>query len=90
MTGANGQLGKELRLLAREHTDIDFFFQSREDMPLENFEMIRTVFGVIKPDVFINCAAYTNVDKAESEKEIAELTETARASKPQKIVKLKK
>jgi dTDP-4-dehydrorhamnose reductase len=71
VTGANGQLGKELRLLARGHTDIDFFFQSREDMPLENFEMIRTVFGVIKPDVFINCAAYTNVDKAETEKELA-------------------
>lgn len=71
VTGANGQLGKELRELACDHPDVEFFFQSREDLPLENFEMIRTVFGVIKPDVFINCGAYTNVDKAETEKELA-------------------
>jgi dTDP-4-dehydrorhamnose reductase len=71
VTGANGQLGKEIRDLARDLHDIEFFFQAREDMPLENFEMIRTVFHTVKPDVLINCAAYTAVDKAESEREIA-------------------
>lgn len=71
ITGANGQLGKEIRDLACEHKDVEFIFQSREDMPLENFEMIRTVFHVVKPDVLINCAAYTAVDRAESEKEPA-------------------
>jgi dTDP-4-dehydrorhamnose reductase len=69
VTGANGQLGKEIRELACDHPDDEFFFQSREDMPLENFEMIRTVFHLLKPDLLINCAAYTAVDKAETEKE---------------------
>ena len=71
VTGANGQLGKEIRDQACDHPDYEFFFQSREDMPLENFEMIRTVFHLVKPDIFINCAAFTAVDKAESEKDHA-------------------
>lgn len=71
VTGANGQVGRELRELAGLHPDITFHFQGREDMPLTNFEMIRTVFHALQPDVFINCAAYTAVDQAEQEKEIA-------------------
>jgi dTDP-4-dehydrorhamnose reductase len=71
VTGANGQLGKEIRGLSGTLEDIQFFFQSREDMPLANFDMIRTVFGLVKPDVLINCAAFTAVDRAESERTLA-------------------
>ena len=71
VTGANGQLGKEIRALAANAGGGEFLFQSREDMPLENFDMIRTVFRVIKPDILINCAAYTAVDRAESERTLA-------------------
>ena len=71
ITGANGQVGRELRELAVLHPDITFYFQGREDMPLTNFEMIRTVFHTLRPDVLINCAAYTAVDQAEQEKEMA-------------------
>lgn len=71
MTGANGQVGKSLHKLAAAHPEAEFFFQGREDMPLENFEMIRTVFRTIRPDVLINCAAFTNVDLAESERTLA-------------------
>lgn len=71
VTGANGQVGRELRELAALHPEIEFFFQGREDMPLTNFEMIRTVFQTLQPDVLINCAAYTAVDQAEQEREMA-------------------
>lgn len=71
VTGANGQVGKSIHKLAANHPEAQFFFQGREDMPLENFEMIRTVFRTIMPDVLINCAAFTNVDLAESEQTLA-------------------
>ena len=71
VTGANGQVGRELRELAALHPEIEFFFQGREDMPLTNFEMIRTVFQTLQPDVLINCAGYTAVDQAEQEREMA-------------------
>lgn len=71
VTGANGQVGKALQELAVLHPEITFFFQGREDMPLTNFEIIRTVFHTIHPDVLINCAAYTAVDQAEQEKDLA-------------------
>jgi dTDP-4-dehydrorhamnose reductase len=71
VTGANGQVGRELRELADMHPDAIFYFQGREDLPLTNFEMIRTVFHTLQPDVLINSAAYTAVDKAEQERELA-------------------
>lgn len=71
VTGANGQVGKALQELAVLHPEITFFFQGREDMPLTNFEIMRTVFHTIHPDVLINCAAYTAVDQAEQEKDLA-------------------
>lgn len=71
VTGANGQVGREIRALADLYPGISFYFQGREDMPLTNFDMIRTVFHALQPDVLINCAAYTAVDQAEQEKELA-------------------
>jgi dTDP-4-dehydrorhamnose reductase len=71
VTGANGQVGKELRDLACEVHDAEFTFFSREDLPLENFELTRTVLQFKKPDVVINCAAYTAVDNAESFRDLA-------------------
>lgn len=71
VTGANGQLGKELRALAESFPDNEFLFLSREDLPIHHFELVRNIFAAFKPDYCINCAAYTAVDKAESEKELA-------------------
>ncbi|HEX5667657.1 MAG TPA: dTDP-4-dehydrorhamnose reductase [Chitinophagaceae bacterium] len=71
VTGANGQVGKELRDLAGTVRDAEFTFLSREDLPLENFELLRTVLNFRKPDVVINCAAYTAVDNAESFRDLA-------------------
>ncbi|MFM7646154.1 MAG: dTDP-4-dehydrorhamnose reductase [Sphingomonadales bacterium] len=71
VTGANGQLGKELRQLEKHWPQFDFLFLSREDLPIHHFELVRQFFAAEKPDFLINCAAYTAVDKAESEKELA-------------------
>jgi dTDP-4-dehydrorhamnose reductase len=71
VTGANGQLGKELRDLAPGYPRFHFTFLSREDMPVHHFELVRNYFKTLKPDYCINCAAYTAVDRAEQEKELA-------------------
>jgi dTDP-4-dehydrorhamnose reductase len=71
VTGANGQLGKELKRLEVSYPGYEFIFLSREDLPIHHFEMIRYYFSVYKPHYVINCAAYTAVDRAEEEQERA-------------------
>lgn len=71
VTGANGQLGKELRQLENSWPQFDFLFLSREDFPIHHFELVRNFFKATHPDFLINCAAYTAVDKAEQEPELA-------------------
>ncbi len=71
VTGANGQVGQELRQLSLIHPEFDFLFTTRETLSLENLEEIPVFFGKNQFDICINCAAYTAVDKAESEKELA-------------------
>lgn len=71
VTGGNGQLGKELQEISSSYPQFDFYFLTREDMPIDQFELVRNYFNTLKPAYCINCAAYTAVDKAESEKELA-------------------
>lgn len=71
VTGANGQLGKELRRIAVSFPQFEFIFLSREDMPIHHFELVRNTFNIYKPKYLINCAAYTAVDRAEQEKDLA-------------------
>lgn len=71
VTGANGQLGKALRALASQFPQDSFRFLSREDLPIHHFELVRNFFKADPPDVCINAAAYTAVDRAETEKDLA-------------------
>src|SRR6188474_2570076 len=71
VTGGNGQLGKELQEISLSYSQFEFYFLTREDMPIDQFDLIRNYFNTLKPAYCINCAAYTAVDKAESEKELA-------------------
>lgn len=72
VAGKNGQLGWELQqLVAGIETTFHFFFVGREELDLSDPEMIVAFFQQYKPAYFINCAAYTAVDKAESEQEFA-------------------
>jgi dTDP-4-dehydrorhamnose reductase len=73
VTGANGQLGKELKHIAEKYPAFEFLFLSREDMPIHHFELVRRFFSEFKPDFCVNCAAYTAVDRAESEADLARL-----------------
>lgn len=71
ITGSNGQLGKELKRLENSFPQFDFIFLSREDLPIHHFELVRNFFKGYQPQYLINCAAYTAVDRAESERELA-------------------
>ena len=71
VTGANGQLGMELQQLAAAYPGFDFIFTTREQLPLDDLNAINRFVSEHQPQYCINCAAYTAVDKAESEKEIA-------------------
>ncbi len=71
VTGANGQLGKEIRSLSSSFPEFEFVFLSRSDLPVHHFPLVRNFFESIKPAYCINCAAYTAVDRAEEEKELA-------------------
>ena len=71
VTGANGQLGNELRQLSDLSTDFAFTFVARDELDLSDSVAIQTWFGDKSYDVIINCAAYTAVDKAEAEPALA-------------------
>lgn len=71
VTGAEGQLGKSLQQIAPAYTGFDFVFMSRSLMPLDQPQKIKEVFESVQPQFCINCAAYTAVDKAETESQQA-------------------
>lgn len=71
VTGANGQLGWELSQLAAAYPKYQFVMVDRTVLDLSKPESINAVLDTIAPDAIINPAAYTAVDKAETEKELA-------------------
>ena len=72
VSGKNGQLGWELQQLTKTMASgFDFLFTGRKELDLSKPLSLPDFFEVHKPDYFINCAAYTAVDKAEIEKESA-------------------
>jgi dTDP-4-dehydrorhamnose reductase len=72
VTGKNGQLGWELMQLAERYSNLfDFLFTDRNQLDLLDENAITHFFQQYQPAYFIHCAAYTAVDKAESEQEIA-------------------
>lgn len=71
VTGAGGQLGRELQVLAAAIGPFDFIFADRKQLAVEDQGAVDKFFKEQLPAICINCAAYTAVDKAESEKEAA-------------------
>jgi dTDP-4-dehydrorhamnose reductase len=72
VTGKNGQLGWELQQLASSFEDrYEFIFTDRTQLDLSNIASVQPFFAETKPQYFINCAAYTAVDKAETDQEAA-------------------
>lgn len=70
VTGANGQLGMEFRSLI-DSSDYQFTFLSSKELDISSRSSVITYFENNEVDVIINCAAYTKVDQAESEKKKA-------------------
>src|SRR5258707_13295260 len=71
VTGANGQLGRELQALAATFPAFDHLLTDRKDLPIEDPGRVTAFFKEARPAFCINCAAYTAVDKAETEKDLA-------------------
>ncbi len=69
LTGKNGQLGWELRRTLAPLGDVVVL--NREEMDLADPDSIRSAIGGVRPDLIVNAAAYTAVDQAESEPELA-------------------
>lgn len=71
VTGSKGQLGNELKDISVLFPTFEFIFFSREEFPVNIEESVRTILSSHKPQYLVNCAAYTAVDKAETEQNAA-------------------
>jgi dTDP-4-dehydrorhamnose reductase len=71
VTGASGQLGQALKAQAGRYDSLTFVFKTSAEADITNRQQLERVFNEAKPDFCINAAAYTAVDKAESETERA-------------------
>jgi len=71
ITGSKGQLGLELASLKSDFLNYTFFFTDKSSLDITNFEAVSAFVIKNKISVIINCAAYTNVDKAEEEAVLA-------------------
>lgn len=73
VTGSSGQLGQSLQFIASNYPEIIFRFYNSTELNISDLDNCKTVFSKIKPNYCINAAAYTAVDKAETEPEKAHL-----------------
>jgi dTDP-4-dehydrorhamnose reductase len=71
--GAQGQLGQSMQAVVAEFPDIEWVFADRGQLDLSDLSGIGRYISQLAPRVIVNCAAYTAVDKAESEQEQADL-----------------
>jgi dTDP-4-dehydrorhamnose reductase len=90
VTGANGQLGQEMRQIAKTFPAFRFDFTDVEELDLTDAQAVKAYCQAVKPHFIVNCAAYTAVDKAEEEVDrcylinrdaVANLAEAAKAIK---------
>lgn len=73
VSGKNGQLGKELQDIISSITNFEFIFFDKEELNIADESLLQLIFQKHTPSFFINCAAYTAVDKAETEQQQAYL-----------------
>jgi dTDP-4-dehydrorhamnose reductase len=73
VTGANGQLGSEMRLLSLNYNTFEWVFMDKKKLNLADLINLESKLEIISPTVIINSAAYTNVEKAEHERKISNI-----------------
>lgn len=76
VTGAEGQLGTEIRLATDQYPEFEFVFTDINELDLTNQEETTNYIKQVDPDFLINCAAYTAVDIAEKDTELAKILNT--------------
>lgn len=72
ITGANGQLGNEMRTVATEYVAHTYFFTDVEELDITDELSVRRFMDDNQIDMVVNCAAYTAVDAAEDNRELAD------------------
>ncbi|MGB1248178.1 MAG: dTDP-4-dehydrorhamnose reductase [Chitinophagales bacterium] len=78
VTGANGQVGQEFKVIAQDDMQFEWVFAARDTFDITDAKKINAFFHENKIDICINVAAYTAVDKAEDERDLAhEINERA-------------
>ena len=71
ITGANGQLGNEMRVLSKQYPKHHYFFTDVEELDITDPKAVSAFVTENAIDLIVNCAAYTNVDKAEEDEATA-------------------
>jgi dTDP-4-dehydrorhamnose reductase len=59
VTGANGQLGSELKVLSEKHSQFEWIFADRNEVSLDNLALLKSQLKEIRPAIILNCGAYT-------------------------------
>ena len=73
ITGANGQVGSEFRVLSKAYPQYNFLFVAKDELSIDDVDAVKKYFDQHSIQYCVNCAAYTAVDKAEAETEKAYL-----------------
>jgi dTDP-4-dehydrorhamnose reductase len=73
VTGAIGQLGSELKVLSENYSQFEWVFADRIQVSLDKLSVLKNQLEGIRPAIILNCGAYTAVDKAETEQELADI-----------------
>ena len=71
ITGCNGQLGNEMRVLSAQHPRHNYFFTDVAELDITDRQAVSSFVTENAIDLIVNCAAYTNVDKAEEDEATA-------------------
>lgn len=71
VTGANGQLGNEMQVIAKENPQHTYYFTDVQELDICDKEAVRAYVAEQRIELIVNCAAYTAVDKAEDNPELA-------------------
>jgi len=70
VTGAEGQLGSSIKLISGKYRDFCFDYTDIKELDICDADSVERYIQLSRPDYIVNCAAYTNVDRAESEPDI--------------------
>ena len=71
ITGANGQLGNELRIVSADYPEYDYLLTDAAELDITDEAAVNEYVEAHEVDAIINCAAFTAVDRAESQEDVA-------------------